>query len=61
MSFIEVSAKTGENVEVCFNKLTEELYEKIKKGEIDTTNEATGVKILKQTIGYGATPNGCYC
>ena len=42
--FAETSAKTAEEVEQAFIKTAAVIYEKIKSGQIDTTNEDSGIK-----------------
>ena len=43
--FMEVSAKTGVNVEEVFIRTALQIYEKVINREIDTTNESFGVKV----------------
>ena len=61
MKFFEVSAKTGENVDLCFTEMTHDICQKIALGEIDVTNEATGVKVLKSKSGEKGPADGCSC
>ncbi|XP_058747037.1 ras-related protein RABB1c-like [Vicia villosa] len=46
--FMEVSAKSAENVEEAFIKTAGTIYRKMKHGEFDKLNETQGIK-----IGYG--------
>ncbi|XP_058747038.1 ras-related protein Rab-2-B-like [Vicia villosa] len=46
--FMEVSAKSAENVEEAFVKTAGTIYRKMKHGEFDKLNETQGIK-----IGYG--------
>ncbi|XP_058747042.1 ras-related protein Rab-2-B-like [Vicia villosa] len=46
--FMEVSAKSAENVEEAFVKTAGAIYRKMKHGEFDKLNETQGIK-----IGYG--------
>ncbi|KAL5062002.1 hypothetical protein RYX36_023739 [Vicia faba] len=43
--FMEVSAKSAENVEAAFLKTAGSIYKKIEDGEIDVLNEKHGIKI----------------
>ena len=47
MMFTEVSAKTGENVDDCFLKITHEIYKKVDQGEYDLSNESLGITPVK--------------
>ncbi|RHZ52762.1 hypothetical protein Glove_457g89 [Diversispora epigaea] len=42
--FMETSAKTAENVEDAYVDTAKDIYEKIKQGVFDVTNEANGIK-----------------
>eukprot|EP01016_Furgasonia_blochmanni_P007962 TRINITY_DN1319_c0_g1_i1.p4 TRINITY_DN1319_c0_g1~~TRINITY_DN1319_c0_g1_i1.p4 ORF type:complete len:146 (-),score=39.85 TRINITY_DN1319_c0_g1_i1:148-585(-) len=44
MIFLETSAKTALNVEEAFLRTAEIIYDKIKRGVIDPSNETLGVK-----------------
>eukprot|EP00694_Reclinomonas_americana_P008182 EC799895.1.p1 GENE.EC799895.1~~EC799895.1.p1 ORF type:complete len:212 (+),score=72.06 EC799895.1:30-665(+) len=44
LEFLETSAKNNSNVELAFRKTAEFIYDKVKNGEIDITNESEGVK-----------------
>lgn len=59
MMYFEASAKTGDNVDKCFMSLTQEIWQRIVKGEIDVTNESVGVRILKPTAEHPGP--GCQC
>jgi len=52
--FMEASAKTASNVEEAFITTATTIYNKIKQGELDVSNETYGIK-----VGYGTQPNGC--
>ncbi|RIB22303.1 ras-related protein rab-2A-like protein [Gigaspora rosea] len=43
--FMETSAKTAENVEDAYVDTAKDIYEKIKQGVFDVTNEGTGIKV----------------
>ncbi|KAM3139288.1 hypothetical protein pb186bvf_008508 [Paramecium bursaria] len=45
MQFFEVSAKLNQNVDQVFTRISEQVYKKIERNEIDLTNEKYGVKI----------------
>lgn len=45
MLFMECSAKSGQNIDAMFMVLTENINNKIEKGDIDPKNEAIGIKI----------------
>jgi Ras-related protein Rab-2A len=65
--FLETSAKTAYNVEQAFLKTADEIYTKIQSGEIDPTNESSGIKVgmtqSTDTVGLSnnqpARQNGC--
>ena len=42
---MECSAKSGQNIDALFLVLTENINNKIQKGDIDPKNQAIGVKI----------------
>jgi Ras-related protein Rab-2A len=44
LMFLETSAKTAENVEESFHKPAKKIYEKIKDGIYDVSNETYGIK-----------------
>ncbi|KAI6650237.1 Ras-related protein Rab-2 [Oopsacas minuta] len=59
--FMETSAKTAANVEEAFIGTAREIYEKIKAGTVDVTNEANGIKLGAQqpgTFPNRLTPEG---
>lgn len=43
--FIETSAKSGSNVDAAFRQLLEHVYDKVLRGQIDTSNDAFGVRV----------------
>lgn len=45
--FFETSAKTSHNVEKAFMSTAQVIFENIKKGEYDLSNEVTNFKNLK--------------
>eukprot|EP01017_Pseudomicrothorax_dubius_P013298 TRINITY_DN1579_c0_g2_i17.p2 TRINITY_DN1579_c0_g2~~TRINITY_DN1579_c0_g2_i17.p2 ORF type:complete len:211 (-),score=56.50 TRINITY_DN1579_c0_g2_i17:38-670(-) len=45
MIFIETSAKMATNVDEAFFRTAQEIYNRIKSGKIDITNESLGIKI----------------
>ncbi|KRX02341.1 P-loop containing nucleoside triphosphate hydrolase [Pseudocohnilembus persalinus] len=45
LEFLEVSAKTGYNVEDAFTKTAAIIYDKIQDGVIDPSNESNGTKV----------------
>ena len=45
MLFTECSAKTGNNIDSVFTKITDEIAERIGKGELDPKNESIGIKL----------------
>ncbi|CAH9099141.1 unnamed protein product [Cuscuta epithymum] len=49
--FMEASAKTAQNVEEAFINTATLIYNKIKDGVLDVSNEAYGIK-----VGYGSVP-----
>ena len=51
--FMEASAKTASNVEEAFIHTATTIYNKIKRGELDVSNETYGIK-----VGYGTQANG---
>jgi len=64
--FLETSAKTSSNVEAAFMNPAQEVYNKIKRGQVDFTNEANGIKLGGQTNGVdlegnGSQGGGCGC
>ncbi|CAG8506695.1 35476_t:CDS:2 [Gigaspora margarita] len=56
--FMETSAKTAENVEDAYVDTAKDIYEKIKQGVFDVTNEGTGIKVGShlQSGGGGSLP-----
>ncbi|KAJ3440812.1 ras-related protein rab-2a [Anaeramoeba flamelloides] len=44
LTFLETSAKTGENVEQAFIQMTHRIYEKVKTGDFDPNIKLIGVK-----------------
>ncbi|XP_058747044.1 ras-related protein RABB1c-like [Vicia villosa] len=50
--FMEVSAKSAENVDEAFIKTAGRIYKKIEDGEIDVLNESHGIQ-----IGIGSKPS----
>ena len=71
MTFIETSAKTGENVEACFMELTKDVYNKMKRGDMEgirlepSTDINIAYKKEKQEEKVGHTseqrPKICKC
>lgn len=64
--FLETSAKTAFNVEEAFMSPALEVYNKIKRGQVDFTNEANGIKLGGQSSGIdveggGSQGGGCGC
>ena len=51
--FMEASAKTANNVEEAFITTATTIYNKIKQGVLDVSNETYGIK-----VGYGTQANG---
>ena len=45
LMFLETSAKTAENVEESFHLPAKKIYEKIKEGIYDVSNETYGIKV----------------
>ncbi|CAI2166756.1 4445_t:CDS:2 [Funneliformis geosporum] len=43
--FMETSAKTADNVEESFVDTAKDIYEKIKQGVFDVSNESNGIKV----------------
>lgn len=43
--FLEVSAKTGENVEDAFLRTAEEINKKIQNGSLELSSESSGIKL----------------
>ena len=54
--FLECSAKTAKNVEEAFCSTAGQIYENIKNGVYDVTNEAHGIKVGMAAAG-GACPH----
>ena len=44
MPYIEVSARTGLNVDECFQIVAEKVMESIENGQIDINDECLGIK-----------------
>ncbi|KAL1915650.1 uncharacterized protein VTP21DRAFT_6409 [Calcarisporiella thermophila] len=65
--FMETSAKTSANVEEAFVNTAADIYEKIKTGVFDVTNEANGIKVGPSRTGgstlslSGGTNEGGCC
>ncbi|KAJ5080744.1 rab2a member ras oncogene family [Anaeramoeba ignava] len=51
LSFIETSAKENKNIQEVFDKISRRILEKIKNGEIDPSNESSGVKKGQTSTG----------
>ncbi|CAH9140275.1 unnamed protein product [Cuscuta epithymum] len=51
--FLEVSSKTGQNVEEAFKNTASKILDKIQEGVFDVSNESYGIK-----VGYGQPPQG---
>jgi Ras-related protein Rab-2A len=49
--FLETSAKTSMNVDESFMETAKQIYDKVKQGTVDATNDSYGVK-----VGQGAAP-----
>lgn len=47
--FLETSAKTAENVEEAFTSIGRNIYQKIRDGIFDVTNESSGIKVGAQS------------
>jgi len=43
--FIETSAKTAQNVEEAFVLVARQVYERVKRGELDISSETSGIKL----------------
>ena len=56
--FLECSAKTAKNVEEAFCSTAGQIYENIKNGVYDVTNEAHGIKVGMAAAGGGAQTYG---
>jgi len=54
LMFLETSAKTAENVEESFHLPAKKIYEKIKDGIYDVSNESYGIKV---GMGQGKSNN----
>ena len=61
MLFFETSAKTGDNIDTCFVALTAEINKKVLQNEVDITNEALGIKILKKQEEHPPSEDNCQC
>lgn len=69
MIFLETSAKTALNVEEAFVRTARNIYQKIKKNEIDPTNDSLGIKLgneindieLRSLRNYDKDTNNCSC
>ena len=51
--FLETSAKTSLNVDEAFVDTAKQIFDKVKQGTVDATNDSYGVKIGQ---GQGAAP-----
>jgi len=49
--FLETSAKTAANVEEAFQQTAKNIYDKIRDGVFDVTNESSGIKVGPQAGG----------
>ncbi|RWS13628.1 ras-related protein Rab-39B-like protein, partial [Dinothrombium tinctorium] len=66
IKFIETSAKTGQNVELAFRMIAEQIYDKLKAGKFELRDDWDGVKVghfgpnslLAQSLGSSRFPNG---
>lgn len=47
MEFLECSASTGDNIDTLFQDISGIIINKIYKGEIDPTQEFSGIKLGK--------------
>ena len=60
--FVETSAKTGENVEECFVKTAQLIYQNVLDGSVDISQDGG---VSKRTIEAGSEPSGttegCQC
>jgi Ras-related protein Rab-2A len=64
MLFFETSAKKGENVDECFQRVTQDVYTQIEDGTIDPHDEQYGVVITstRQHIPHPKNAEGgCSC
>ena len=57
MTYIEVSAKKGTNIEAAFMKLVEAVHTKIQSGTIDPRLESSGVRVGSDKIGAKPSEN----
>eukprot|EP01127_Copromyxa_protea_P011847 TRINITY_DN301_c0_g1_i1.p1 TRINITY_DN301_c0_g1~~TRINITY_DN301_c0_g1_i1.p1 ORF type:complete len:214 (+),score=51.98 TRINITY_DN301_c0_g1_i1:36-677(+) len=59
--FLETSAKTAANVEEAFYQTTKRIYEKTQSGELDISNETSGIKLgpnMARSKAPGSAPTG---
>lgn len=56
--FMETSAKTAMNVEDAFLHTANEIYHKIKMGDIDVTNESHGIKVGMSGVNPSSVVTG---
>ena len=60
--FLETSAKSNENIDNCFQILTEEIYDKLVQGLYPNNLENCGIKLLNRANPnhYNAARICCY-
>ncbi|KAM3129907.1 GTP-binding protein yptV4 [Paramecium bursaria] len=56
IDFVEVSAKTANNVEEVFLKTSQQILEKINLGQVDPKNESYGIKIGNEAVNVKKPP-----
>ncbi|KAL0227739.1 hypothetical protein RCL1_003882 [Eukaryota sp. TZLM3-RCL] len=64
--YLETSARLGNNVDNAFMKLAKSILQKIENGEINVTNESSGVKAAFQiksnvNVALNDSRSGCSC